>query len=406
MRTRTWCVALVTLSFGVPATGQTVLSEPDALARLSSDSPRVRAIRAAVDLARADVLAAARWPNPRVTYNREAVAGVTENMLLVTQPLPITGRRAFEVDAASALVEASARRADDEIRSARAALRAAYADLVSTQLRESELARFRDRLGELARILGRREAEGESAGYDRMRAEREVVDIEGELSAARAERARAQGAVAAFFADQRDITSLVAVAPLLTRAPVPSVDELTTRAQMVRGEAAALQQEIESARFAERAAERRLVPEPEVVAGTKSSNFAGGDVGSVLSVHASIPLFDKARPERAMARARMAQAEARDAAFRASLSAQIAALRAALIERRDAADRYRTTATQDADRLERIAQISYEAGERGILELLDAYRSGAAARTRQVALDNAARQAEIELEFVSGWEIP
>jgi cobalt-zinc-cadmium efflux system outer membrane protein len=149
-----------------------------------------------------------------------------------------------------------------------------------------------------------------------------------------------------------------------------------------------------------------VVPEPEVVAGTKSSNFAGGDVGSVVSVHASIPLFDKARPERAMARARMTQAEARGAAFRASLAAQIVALRAALIERREAADRYRMTATQDADRLERIAQVSYEAGERGILELLDAYRTGATARTRQVALDNAARQAEIELEFVSGWEIP
>jgi cobalt-zinc-cadmium efflux system outer membrane protein len=132
----------------------------------------------------------------------------------------------------------------------------------------------------------------------------------------------------------------------------------------------------------------------------------GGDVGSVLSVHASIPLFDKARPERAMARARMAQAEARTMAFRASLTAQIAALRAAVIERREAADRYRTTATQDADALERIAQVSYEAGERGILELLDAYRSGGAARTRQLALENAARQAEIELEFVSGWEIP
>ena len=406
MRMRTLCVALVALSCSVTAAGQTVLSEADALARLSTDSPRVRAIRAAVDLARADVLAAARWPNPRVTYNREAVSGVTENMFFVTQPLPITGRRAFEVDSASALVEASARRADDEIRRARAALRAAYADLISTQLRESALALSRDRLRELAQILGRREAEGESAGYDRMRAEREVVDIEGELSAARAERARAQGTVAGFFADQRDITSLVAVAPSVTRVPEPSVEELTMRAEMVRGEAAALRQEIESARFAERAAERRLVPEPEVVAGTKSSNFAGGDVGSVLSVHASIPLFDKARPERAMARARMAQAEARTAAFRASLTAQIAALRAALIERREAADRYRMTATQDADRLERIAQVSYEAGERGILELLDAYRTGATARTRQVALENAARQAEIELEFVSGWEIP
>src|SRR6185369_9222527 len=218
------------------------LSEADALARLSTDSPRVRAIRAAVDLARADVLAAARWPNPRVTYNREAVSGLTENMFFVTQPLPITGRRAFEVDSASALVEASARRADDEIRRARAALRAAYADLVSTQLRESELALSRDRLRELAQILGRREAEGESAGYDRMRAEREVVDIEGELSAARAERARAQGTVAGFFADQRDITSLVAVAPSVTRVPVPSVEELTMRAEMVRGEAAALRQ--------------------------------------------------------------------------------------------------------------------------------------------------------------------
>jgi len=45
-------------------------------------------------------------------------------------------------------------------------------------------------------------------------------------------------------------------------------------------------------------------------------------------------------------------------------------------------------------------------GERGILELLDAYRTSASARVRQAALDVSAREAEIELEFVSGWEIP
>ena len=59
-----------------------------------------------------------------------------------------------------------------------------------------------------------------------------------------------------------------------------------------------------------------------------------------------------------------------------------------------------------ADEIERIAQISYDAGERGILELLDAYRIGASARVRQAALDAATRQAEIELEYLSGWEIP
>ena len=76
------------------------------------------------------------------------------------------------------------------------------------------------------------------------------------------------------------------------------------------------------------------------------------------------------------------------------------------MERRDTADRYRTAAVNGLGEIERIAQVSYDAGERGILELLDAYRTGASARIRQAALDAAVRQAEIELEFVSGWEIP
>lgn len=406
MRTRTWCVAAVLLSFGAPATAQTVLSEADALARLSPDSPRVRAIRASVDVARADVLAAGRWPNPRVTFNRESVAGITENMVTVTQPLPITGRRGLEVDAASALVEASARRADEDVRRARAELRDAYADLVSAQVRETELTQARDRLRMLADVLARRETAGDAAGYDHLRAEREVMDIDADWVAARADRVRAQAALAAFFAAPGDVAAIVAAMPATTtRAPLPAIDALTARAEMTRGEAAALQQEIESARFADRAAERRLVPEPEIVAGTKSSNVGGGDVGSVLSVHATIPLFDHARPERALAQAHLAQAEARAAAFRASLSAQIGALRMVVEERRAAADRYRTTSTTGAAELERIAQVSYDAGERGILELLDAYRSGASARTRQATLDAAVRRAEIELEFVSGWEI-
>src|SRR5262245_21236562 len=175
MRTRTWCVAAALVGLIRPAAAQTVLSESDALARLSADSPRVRAIRAAVEVARADVLAAGRWPNPRATFNQDAVAGVTENMFLLTQPLPITGRRTLDVAAASASVSASQHRADDEIRRARAALRIAYADLVAAQTREAELSRAGDRLRELTEILVRRETAGEAAGYDRIRAQREVM---------------------------------------------------------------------------------------------------------------------------------------------------------------------------------------------------------------------------------------
>ena len=81
-------------------------------------------------------------------------------------------------------------------------------------------------------------------------------------------------------------------------------------------------------------------------------------------------------------------------------------LRIAVDERRATAERYRTAAVNGVDQIERIAQVSYDAGERGILELLDAYRTVSAARIRQTALDLAVRLAEIELEFVSGWEIP
>ena len=407
MRTRTRCVAAVLVCLPRLLAAQTVLSEADALARLSADSPRVRAIRAGIEIARADVLSAGRWPNPRFTYNRESVAGVTENMFFLSQPLPITGRRDLDVSAASALVAAGESRADQEVRQVRAALRSAYADLLSAQVREAEIVRARERLRGLTDILARREAAGEAAGYDRLRAEREAMEVDAELSAARAERSRAQAGLAGFFAIPGEVGNIAAAVPdpLPPRPLIPDVQALVAHAEMVLPEVAALRHEMESADFAARAAGRRPIPEPELVVGTKSSNLAGGDIGSVLSVHVTIPLFDQARPESALAEARHAQSQARLAAFELSMRAQIAAVRAIALERRQAADAYRWASAAGASQLERIAQVSYDAGERGILELLDAYRSGSATRTRQAALDAAARQAEIELELVSGWEI-
>lgn len=406
MRTRTWCVAGALVSLAAPVMGQTVLSEADALARLSPDSARVRAIRASVDVARADVIAAGRWPNPRVTVNRESVSGITENMVTVAQPLPITGRRGLEVSAASAAADATARRADEALRQARAELRTAYAELVSAQAREASLSRARTRLAELVDAIGRRERAGDAAGYERLRAERELLDFDADLAATSSDRSRALAVLGAFFDEATDVTAISAVVPgFAPRAPVPTVDELLMKARDIRGESLALRRDLDAAAFAERAASRRAVPEPELVAGTKSSSSAGGDVGSVVSIHLSVPIFDRGRPERALAQARMAQAEAQLASFNRTLRAQIVALRAAVIERRDAADRYRAASSTMSTDLERIAQVSYDAGERGILELLDAYRSGAAARVRQAVFDAAARQAEIELEFVSGWEV-
>lgn len=405
MRIRTCCLVAALSLVASTAAAQVVLTETDALARLSPESPRVRAIRSALEIARADVLAASRWPNPRLTYNRESVGGVTESITTVLQPLPITGRRGFDIRATSALFEASSRRVDDELRRARTGLRLAFTDLQAAQARERELRRARDHLQELAGILQKREAAGDAAGFDRLRAEREALDLDADRLTAAMDRARAQATLAGFFAGTLDQTTIAVSDAPAPRPVLPTVDEMVARALTARGELRALEQESEAARLQERAADRRRIPEPEVIAGRKSSSV-GGDAGGVFAVQMSVPIFDRGNPERAMARARAAQTQARAEEFRAVLRTQIVALRAIAVARRDEAERYRALATTSADDIERIAQVSYDAGERGILELLDAYRTAASARVRQATLDAAARQAEIELEFVSGWEIP
>ena len=407
MRTVFACAVVAAVVLPANARAQTVtLTEPAALEQLSAESARVQAARAGVDIARADVLAAARWPNPRATFNREAVAGVAENMLMVSQVLPVTGRRRLDVSAATARVEASSLRADDRIRRIRADLRLAFTELWAAQERERELVRSRDRLAALAGILGKREAAGEAAGFDRLRAEREVFDMDAGRAIAAAERARAQAILTSFMATPRDASVIEAIRPAAASIALPAVDELMARAETSRGDLVALARDLDAAAFAERAAGRRAIPEPEVVAGTKTSSAAGGDTGSIVSVHISLPIFDRAGPERAAALARGRQARAEADVLRQTIRAQIAAWRAAVIERRAIAERHRAALDAGTAQIERIAQVSYDAGERGILELLDAYRTGSAARVRQVELDAAVREAEIELEFVSGWEIP
>jgi cobalt-zinc-cadmium efflux system outer membrane protein len=407
MRRVALCAALAALLVPLSAGAQPLmLTESDALARLSTDSPRVRAIRAGIDIARVDVLTAARWPNPQPSVTRESVAGITEYLTTVSQVLPVTGRRGLDVQAASAVVAATSSRADDELRRLEADLRLAFADLIAAQTRERELTSALDRLRGLSRVLALREAAGDAAGFDRLRSEQEVFDLESDLALVVTERTRAQAALGAFFDTTLDASRIVAVSPPAIAAAVPDLDLLFERAESTRGDLMALRHDAEAADFAARAADRRRLPEPEIVAGTKSSSGAGGEIGSVVAVRATIPLFDRARPERALAQARAVQAEARAASFRLVLRSQLTALRDAVIRGRDAADRYRAAAVDGAAEIERIAQISYDAGERGILELLDAYRVGASARVRQAALDLAVQRAEIELQFISGWEMP
>ena len=404
MRTRIACVLLLAFFQPLHARAQTVsMTEAEAVTRLTGDSPLVRAARAPIDIARADVLAAARWPNPRATFTREAAGGIAEQFVTASQVLPVTGRRSLDVAAATARVDAASRTAEERIARLSADARLAFTDLWLAQHREQELGRSRDRLQSLADVLSRRAAAGDAAGFDRLRAEREVMEVDVDRASAAAERARAEAVLNGYFVTPAP-GRIDAVRPPPSRAAVPPVEELVARGMTSRAALGAFQRELDAAALAERLALRRRVPEPEIAAGTKSSDAGTGGLGTVISVHATVPLFDRALPERTAAQARTAQLQAERELFLQRLRAQVTAWRASVVERREIAERYRASVAASAEELERIAQVGYDAGERGILELLDAYRTTASARVRQVALDAAVREAEIELEFVSGWE--
>ena len=404
MRALRFCV-LLTVAFVPLANAQTLmLTEAEALARLTPNGPQALAMLAEVELSRAAELDAGRWPNPRVIYNRESVVGVTENILMVAQPLPLTGLRGLSVDAAEARTAASQDRADEALRRLRADLRHAFTDVWLAQVRAEVLTEAHSQVAALAERLATREAMGDAAGFDHLRAEREVFDVEADQTLALTFLARARGALVSLFAAPVAPASVVAVRPDRGETPVPSLDELVSRAMDTRGELLALQHDAEAAALAASAARRRRIPEPELMAGTKTSSALGGDVGTVLTLQASIPLFDTGQPETARAEAEARRAEARAEALRIRLRAEVAALRDAVLERRAALARYQTAVTAAAE-VERIARVSYDAGERSILELLDAYRTAADARLRLAALEAAVGEAEIELEFASGWEM-
>jgi hypothetical protein len=116
-------------------------------------------------------------------------------------------------------------------------------------------------------------------------------------------------------------------------------------------------------------------------------------------------LFDRALPERLRADGRGRQAAAERDALRAEIGATVRALRLTAEERRGAAESYRRAALPVSETLRRIARISYEAGERGILELLDSYRLASDAGLRLLEMDAAVAHAEIDLELATAVEI-
>ena len=348
MRIAVFCAALTAAMLPASARAQSpALTEAEALARLSADSPRVRAIRAGIDVARADVLAAGRWPNPRVMLDREAVAGITEYLTEWGRPCR---------SAVTAGCRFARRRRSSMPRPAGRTTRfAGCAPICGWRSRSSWPRRLASaswqpratvcKVSPMSSPSARRQATPpDSIGF----APNARCWISTPTAPPRRRNARARRPTLAglLLRSGRSVGAGRRATRPACRPPLPPVDALVERAESTRGELLALRKEIDAAQFAERAADRRRIPEPELVAGTKSSSSAAAISAASFGVQATIAAVRPRPPERALAQARASRPRRGRRPFVSALRGEIAALRAAVVERRETADRYRTAARE------------------------------------------------------------
>ncbi len=366
----------------------------------------------------------ALWANPSVNWSREG-AGYTE-FLQLEQALPITGRLRLLREAGRAATEVAGASRELALWDARSTLRLAFYQLLAGQQRQASIAQTIQTLEDVAKILRVREKEGEGSRYDRLRADREMVQLHADLRLAEAQVAQLRAQVNAFLP-----TPLVgrAAGKLEDATAKLDVEAVAAQAMMARAELRVLDRTVAALKLEEQAAYKLRLPEPTLSAGMKRANVGteptiyggiltsapalGGvysprqinDTSFVVGLSVPLPTFNKGQFEVARFTAEQRAAISQRQLVSQRIKAEVAGAVETWQIRRAALDAYRAEQQQTGGELLRIARVAYQEGELGILELLDAIRVERQALLRLVDLEAVVKEARIEIDRVVGAEV-
>jgi len=390
MRDASISIAVLLCAMPVAARAQVVVDEDSAIERaLAREGIAARddAERAA-SAAEIDIIGPR--DNPGVELSREAAGGENEYQLGIVQPIDLNGRRGSLRDAARAdglATEAEiARRRQVLV----AEVRQAYVQCAAASAQIDVWQRYTDELAEAERVSTARAEAGDTAVYD-------VRRVRVARRAAEAQLARARGDVAA---DCAALASLTGIAdPQVERVAITRVAsaEPGERADLIADE-----RRIEAAQHRARAADQARLPQLVVGAGVlRRDDGIDTAYGPVVSVGVTVPLWNSGSAAVRREEARAAALESELLITRRRVEAEQNAAAARLAAARDAAVTA-AGAREDAGRLGTIAETAYQAGEIGVVELLDAYEAAREADLSVIALATDAALAAVEYDLAIG----
>jgi outer membrane protein, heavy metal efflux system len=383
-----------------------VLTEAEAV-QLGLTRPEVEALlEGEIDWARSDVLAARRLPNPAFSYSREDSRGATmdsqEDFFWLTQRVDLSGRRGLHTRAAEHRVHATAYETERRRFDLEAEIRRRFFEVLYREMRVQVVKRWSERMQAVAGIVRRQEAEGEVSAYDGRRLSREQAGAAARLQAEEASLANASERLKAFIGGEGRASLDYRVSGSLLSGSSPSLDAFLA-ALAARPDLQGLEQQAAAAELDQKAAGRWWIPEITVGAGVKQvSEGSHQEAGPMVSATIPLPVFDRNEPETSHAKAEVQVARNKRSLAWMEAVGDVRGLWQQAQALTEAARRLREQAVSHASELIQTAEVAYQGGEMGILELLDAYRSTLDAEVQALELEFSARQAGIELDRLTG----
>ncbi len=404
-RARAALVSTVLATSVVPASSGAVTEEV-AVRNFLEQSPQARRVQVVERSVDATLRIGTRVPNTDVAYQVEDAAGVRDEFLTIEQELPITGRRGLLNERADIAAEAAGLSAARDLRGEAFDLKRSFHEVL---YRERVLERLRggaERLEGTVEILEQREREGEGSGYDLLRAEQELAELRMTTADGEAVLVAARSRFGSFFDPDSNMTTARLEGDFTPSGRVPELEQAVEQALERRLDLRSLSAERERLDLERRAARRRRFPDPVLTAGWKRTEALGlSDTGYVAALTVPLPIFDRGRFAAARATSEGERVELEAEILMRRIRAEVQAAVAREKAARTAARRYGEEVDRRVGELHKIAELKYDEGESGILELLDAHRTSLTMQLRALAAKYEAKIAEIDRDRVIGNEV-
>jgi len=399
-----WMLVLpVFILYGVEA-GQVSLTQnkeaggtlQDVLSRFDDNNPRIRILKGKVEAVRAEQHQAGLLPNPELGYRVEDSAD-RDTFIEAAWPVDFAGRRGLKKKAAQANTDSAENLYQWEINLLMTDVKAHFYELLAVQER---LKAAEEGARSYESILNNVRSRSGQTDYDRLRLEKEVLDVKADANEVKRELIQLQTELALLLNENPNNIRLSG--DLKSAQTVPSLQTLEASLLSKHPKVISALKQTERRQYERKAARRSWLPQLDLSGGFK--NTSGDEIdesGFVAGVSISVPLFDRGQAEYQAADALHKVSEAETVIDQNEIEQRFVRSYQDTVLLKNMVRDYER-ALLHAEGLEQMAGLAYLEGRFGVLELLDAYRGAIQSRLRSIALALELRLSEIELERITG----